>query len=421
VKLFYDVMRLPVVKRTGKGKGKNKGQPSTDRESVAIWTRAHPEHKEFLQALQNYAELCKFQSTYVTGILRNTVNGRVHPSYNSCGAKTGRTSSKQPNFQNLPSRGDTRKMLLVKRIKKMIAAPEGYVLLGADEASIEMRWAAIISKDPKLVECFQGDGLIHERVCKELFDYVDCPLSEVKKKYEFERNSVSKKVQFLAIYGGGADALARNVNDSVNERREMAEAKGEECDLKEFTKEHAQEILDRYFQQYSGLSRYIAVMTRFIMEHGYAPSHYGYKRRVPAVNSTDPGVVAEAVRQAINATFQNPASVALLLALCNLQDEIDEMVASGMILETDWLQTGSIHDAGYGQIKRELILLGRDRLVHHLEAPPFPGCEIPLSADAEYGINMAEFSDDFGNALEKEDDEAEEEDAEEISEVEEAA
>lgn len=410
--LFFDVMKLPVVKRTKKGKG----DPATDKESVSIWMRTQPQHREFLQQLQHYSEMCKFLSTYVMGILNKTVNGRVHGVYNACGAKTGRTSSRDPNLQNLPARGDERKMKLVKAIKKMFEAPEGYLMLGADLSAIEMVWAAIVSGDEKLIEIFRQGIDIHGAIAIELFDYIKCHPNEVKKLYEFERNSVSKTVQFLSIYGGGADALARKVNDSIAERQEMAKAKGEVLELQEYTKDMAQEILDNYFHKYQGVDRYIKDTTLQALQQGYVTSFFGYRRRIPAVNSTDEGVKAQAVRQATNATIQNPASVGLLLSLCNLQEEIDAKVEAGEWAADDYLLTGPIHDAAYQQVRSGLIIEARDLLLSHMTTPPMENCPVPIRAEAEWGKTWADFTTDFGSALV----DAEEEDDEE-DDIEEAA
>jgi len=401
--LFFDVMKMDVVKRT------KKGAPATDKEAMSIWMRSEPRHKEFLQKIQHYSEMCKFLSTYVIGVLSKTVNGRVHGTYNACGAKTGRSSSRDPNLQNLPARGDERKMKLVKAIKKMFEAPEGRVLLGADLSAIEMRWAAIVSGDEKLIEIFKQGIDIHGAIAKELFDYITCPPNDVKKQYEFERNSVSKTVQFLSIYGGGPDALAKKVNESIIERQELAKSKGETLDLQEYTKDMAQQILDEYFAKYKGVDQYIKDMTISTLEKGYALSYYGYKRRVPAINSDDEGIKAQAVRQAINATIQNPASVSLLLSICNLQEEIDE---SG----SDVLLIGSCHDANYSEVSRDGLVEARDRLLYHMTQPPMENCPIPMAAEAEWGKNWAEFSEDFGTALvdEEELDEEEDEDMEEL-------
>ena len=400
--LFFEVLGFEVVKRSKISKG-----PATDKEAVSIWMRTIPEHKKFLQDLQHYSEMSKFLSTYVIGILSKTVNGRVHPTYNACGAKTGRTSSKDPNFQNLPARGDDRKMKLVKAIKKMIEAPEGHLLLGADLSAIEMAWACIVSGDKKLEEIFVNGIDIHGAVACELFDYIECHPNEVKKLYEFERNSVSKAVQFLSIYGGTADALSRKVNDSIIERQEMAKAKGETLDLVEYTKEMAQGILDDYFRKYSGVNQYIKDTTLFALQHGYTVSPYGYRRRVPAVNSDDEGVKAQAIRQAINSTIQNPASVGLLLSICNLQEEIDDKGLPILLL-------GTCHDACYCQVTAVELITARDRLLYHMTQPPTPDCPIPIRAEAEFGKDWASFTTDFGTAMVDLSDEDEELEEDEI-------
>lgn len=396
--LFFNVMKLPVVSKSKKTK-----KPSTDKEAVSTWMRSQPKHKEFLQGLQRYMEMCKFLSTYVIGILSKTVNGRVHPSFNPIGCKTGRSSSSGPNFQNIPARGDDRKMKLVKSIKKMIEAPEGRTLLGADLSGIEMRWACIVSGDTKLTEIFNGDGLVHEAVAQELFDYIKCERKDIKKLYEFERNSVSKTVQFLSIFGGGGDALAKKVNESIIERQEMAKAKGETLVMKVWTKDDGQKVLDNYFKKYSGVNRYIMLTEQFANKNGYTVSPYGYRRRVPAVTSTDEGIKAQAIRQAINATIQNPASISLLLGMCNLQEEIDEKGYDIKLL-------GSIHDAGYAEPSDDMLIQGRDLLLSHITAPPIPNCPIPIEAEAEHGRTWADFSTDFGNALIEQDETEEDED-----------
>ena len=410
--LFFDVLRFPVVKKTKKGKG---GSPATDKEALSIWMRTIPEHREFLRKLQHYGEATKFLSTYVIGILNKTVNGRVHPTYNAVGAKTGRTSSTRPNFQNLPARGDDIKMKLVKAIKMMIAAPDGTGLLGADLGAIEMRWACIVSGDTKLEQIFKDGIDIHGAIAKELFDYIECHPNEVKKKYEFERNSVSKTVQFLSIYGGGPDALSKKVNESIIERQELAKSKVVELSLTEYTRDMAQEILDDYFRKYQGVSQYIKDTTLQTLKTGYAVSPYGFRRRVPAVHSDDDKLKGQAVRQAVNATIQNPASVSLLLALCDLQEEIDCLAEQGDIYPNDFLLLGAVHDAGYCQVNSKMMLEGRDLLLKHLTKPPLPNCPIPICADAEWGKNWAEFSEDFGTALVdmEESDEEEETDSEE--------
>ena len=403
--LFFDVMKLKVVKYTkAKDASGKRTTPSTDRESLEEWFYTTPKYGTLLETLQYYAELKKIKSTYVVGILSKTVNGRVHPTYSPIGAKPGRISAKDPNFMNLPARPRKpyyiEKLPLVKMVKKMVKAEDGRFLVGSDLSAIEMRWACIVSGDKKLEEIFNTGLDIHGAIAKELFDYIKCHPNEVKKLYEFERNSISKRVQFLSIYGGGPDTLAKGVN--IENRNRKDENGNKLSD--DMTTDQAQEILDNYFIRYSGVKQCIEDTTKFIEQNGYSLSVFGRKRRIPEVNAEDEGARARAIRQGVNAIFQSPASDSLLLALYELLIYIEDN-------NIDFKLCGPIHDAGYGETSEEYKLGARDLLLKYLQVPPFP-VTIPITADCEGGQSWADFSEDFGNELSKEESEDSEDEEE---------
>lgn len=95
--LFFTVMGLPVVKYT-KARDANgkRTTPSTDKEVLEKWGFDYPKAADFLDQLKTYGELCKMKSTYVESIINKSVNGRIYPTYNTCGCKPGRWSSKNP-------------------------------------------------------------------------------------------------------------------------------------------------------------------------------------------------------------------------------------------------------------------------------------------------------------------------------------
>ena len=51
--------------------------------------------------------------------------GRLHAHFDQIGADTGRFSSKNPNLQNIPARGDN-------SVRRMFKATEGYTFVGSD-------------------------------------------------------------------------------------------------------------------------------------------------------------------------------------------------------------------------------------------------------------------------------------------------
>lgn len=118
------------------------GQPSTDKDALAKLAE-HP----FVQTLLAWREIDYVFTTYIYGsalVVRG--DGRVHPSWNTTGARTGRWSS-SPNFQNWPV-----------WLRRAIEAPEGWVIVGADYSQLELRIMAALCGDPNLIErCKNAD------------------------------------------------------------------------------------------------------------------------------------------------------------------------------------------------------------------------------------------------------------------------
>jgi DNA polymerase I-like protein with 3'-5' exonuclease and polymerase domains len=421
--LFFDVMGLPVEKYTkAKDAEGKRTTPAIDKEVMDAWISKYPKHETLLVKIRTYNELVKMRSTYVEAILEKAIVGpdgvaRIHPRYNVCGARTGRLSSSDPNWQNVPAHSDE-----AKNVKKVVAVSDSSKeLLGADLGAAEMRYAQIVSGDQKLEAIFAGSGKVHEEICKEVFN-LTCSLGEVKSKYP-ELRQISKTIQFLSIYGGGPDALASKIKIGKNRATEIlaalegkSEAAAELADMfampietahkvlasvdkigalrKAFerTSEQAQQLLDDYFRKYSGVNRFITDTTSFTKEHGYSLSMLGRKRRVPGVKSDDNASVQRAVRQAVNATVQSIASDGLMLSVCDLIDHIErEGITWAKVL-------GVIHDSAYLEVDKSRLLEARDLLLHFLRQYPAAirdQVTIPMVADAEHGRNWAEFDEKF--------------------------
>ena len=63
--------------------------------------------RDFAEAYVRYNALRTYISTFVEGMQNNVdENGFIHPEFMQCVTATGRLSSRNPNFQNMP-RGST--------------------------------------------------------------------------------------------------------------------------------------------------------------------------------------------------------------------------------------------------------------------------------------------------------------------------
>jgi DNA polymerase I len=93
--------------------------------------------------------LNKVRNTYIAQFLREIEDdGRIHPMYNSHLVRTIRSSSDHPNWQNIPVRDEEAKEIT----RSGIFPSKGNKLLEWDYKAIEVRIAAVYTKDPVLID-----------------------------------------------------------------------------------------------------------------------------------------------------------------------------------------------------------------------------------------------------------------------------
>lgn len=110
--LLYDILNL---------KSSDKKKPRGTGKDIL------KEHKlPLTDAILEYRTVEKLMNTYILKLPKciEPKTGRIHGSFNQCGADTGRFSSSDPNLQNIPSKN--------KEIRKLFTAPTGYVMVGGD-------------------------------------------------------------------------------------------------------------------------------------------------------------------------------------------------------------------------------------------------------------------------------------------------
>lgn len=142
--------------------------------------------------LLEHSELKKQLTSYYNSYLKLTEGyGRVHPSYKQHGTVSGRLSCADPNMQQLPRDSP---------IKSLFLPEPGYELWEIDFRNIELRLAAVYSKDPNLLEIFKAEGDVHQLTA----DLVGISRQD------------AKMVNFLVTFLGGAELLASKLNKPVS-------------------------------------------------------------------------------------------------------------------------------------------------------------------------------------------------------------
>jgi DNA polymerase-1 len=102
-----------------------------------------------------------------------------------------------------------------------------------------------------------------------------------------EERQLGKGVNFLTAYGGGAHKLARTT--------------GIELD-------HAKFVIDRYYQQFSGITQWKQSVIREGLSKGYVTTMSGRRRRLPDLRSPNQELRSRAERQAVIAVVQGSAA-----------------------------------------------------------------------------------------------------------------
>ena len=153
---MFEKLEIPIL-----GIGRTKTGLSTSAEELDKLKDQHP----IIPLVQEYRELTKLASTYIDALpeLINKKTGRLHTSYNQTVTATGRLSSSDPNLQNIPIRTD-----LGREIRKAFIASPGYLLLGLDYSQIELRLAASMSGDKKMIAAFKNGADIHTATAAEI-------------------------------------------------------------------------------------------------------------------------------------------------------------------------------------------------------------------------------------------------------------
>lgn len=225
---------------------------STDKTALGVFATKY----KWVDKLLEYKKLTKLLSTYVEGIQRDTKFGIIQPNFLQHGTTSGRYSCRHPNFQNLP-RDD-------KRIKGCIIPRPGRVFVGSDQSQLEPRVFASQSKDERLQRCFENGDDFYSVIGMEIFDKYDCSVKKsdensFAKKYH-ELREIAKKVALSATYGTTPPKMAPLVGKSI-----------EEC----------KEIIDRYFEQFPSVRKFMLESHEAAKKDGRVVNLYGRPRRMP--------------------------------------------------------------------------------------------------------------------------------------------
>ena len=349
--IIYDKLGLK-PKRQKKTAG---GARSTRESELSQMKDDHP----IINAILRYRELSKLVSTYVDNLPPLVKeDGRLRTTFLQTGTVTGRIGSRDPNLQNIPVRTEEG-----RAVRQAFVAEEGYKLLSIDYSQIELRIAAILSEDQKMLEIFQSGQDVHSAVASRVFGVEESEVTPDMRRR-------AKVINFGILYGMGVNALRANLGEDTS-------------------REEAQEFLNAYFNTFTRLAEYLEETKVYAREHGFTKTLFGRRRYFPGIQSSAPFLRASAERMAINAPIQGTEGDILRIAMVN----VDNYLNSNN-LNDDARTLLQVHDELVFEVKEEKLAELAPSLAKIMREV-FTGHDIkqiPIEVEAKVGDNWSEMT-----------------------------
>lgn len=338
--ILFEQQKLPVIKKTPTG------SPSTAEEVLQELALDYPLPK----VLMEYRGLAKLKSTYTDKLpqMINPTTNRIHTSYHQAVAATGRLSSQDPNLQNIPI-----KTAEGRRIRQAFIAAKGFKLVAADYSQIELRIMAHLSNDEGLLSAFSQGLDVHRATAAEVFGVaVDAVTNEMRRS--------AKAINFGLIYGMSAFGLAKQLHVGRNE---------------------AQQYIDRYFERYPGVQRYMNEIRAQAHEQGFVETIFGRRLYLPDINAKNKNMQMAAERTAINAPMQGTAADIIKKAMISVEGWLAESGLDAKIIM-------QVHDELVLEVAEAQVEKVCEGLIARMSAAA--NLKVPLLVEAGVGNNWDE-------------------------------
>lgn len=356
--IIFDEMNLGEGMGSKRLKKTASGARSTKESELEKLKGVHP----IIDKILEYRELAKLLSTYIDPLpLLTDSKNRLHAKFLQAGTTTGRMSSQNPNLQNIPTKTE-----LGRRVRGGFIAEKGNVLLSFDYSQIELRIAAILSKDGALLEIFKNGHDVHNSVAARVFKVKEADVTK-------EMRRQAKVINFGILYGMGVNALRANLGS---------------------TKDEAQTFYNEYFKTFSGLAEFLEETKRSAEQKGYTETLFGRRRYFEGIRSKLPFIRAAAERMAINAPIQGTSADIIKISMRRIFDYINDPKNKGIHGRVKMLL--QVHDELVFEVKDDKVFIKQiakeiqNLMQDVLSEEQSKG--VPLVTSSNIGLNWDEMS-----------------------------
>lgn len=313
----------------------------------------------FIECILDYRDITKVLSTYVKGLLgvADTEN-RVHTQFNLAGTQTGRLSANSPALQTIPQ-------MKGLEVRRGFIVPPDYVFMKADYSQLELRVAAFITQDERMIQAYRDDRDIHIEVASAMFGVPATEIAErlaAKDPQAKAWRYAAKFVDFGILYGRHAKSIAY----------------GPELRDYGWSERDAQKFIDRYLGQFPGLKTWMEDTQKAAVTDHELETPLGRRRRWSLITNAN---YLDVQRQALNFPIQSTASDFTLTSLVKLTKKLRPMKSHILMTVHDEIDL-AVHMS-------ELSVVAQ--MVQETMTKELPiDCNVPIVAEIEIGQNWAD-------------------------------
>jgi DNA polymerase-1 len=191
------------------------GKISVDKEQLDILTRdSNPRVSHLAQQVLEFRKSEKLASSYFQNFLSKNIDGILHPSIKTLGARTSRMSITDPALQTLPSDGN-----IVR--KSFIPREPGNRIITSDLDQVEFRMFASYCQDPGLIEMFR----LADETGSDAFTQIGRQVyQDPTMKKSDPRRSLIKGVIYGRLYGAGVAKQASTAGVAVEQMQAVSDS-----------------------------------------------------------------------------------------------------------------------------------------------------------------------------------------------------
>ena len=305
---------------------------------------------EFLTKLMRLNAVSVYLDSFIAGIKTWTrPSGLLHAQFNQTVTRTGRLSSSNPNFQNLPkgNKFPVRKCL--------VSRFDGGQILEIDFSGLEFRVAGELSRDSQIIEDVRNGKDVHKQTASIINQ---CDVEEVTK----DMRQAAKAYTFAPLYGG------MGANEPP----------------------HVQAYFGEYFNIYKGLSEWHKELMNEVLRSGIVQTPSGRQFHFPNARRLANGRVTNATA-VVNYPVQSFATADIVPLSCirAYQEFKRRQFKTRLVLTVHDSIVCDVYPGEMSEVLEVLIWAMEkvdEDLIDRFEYHPV----LPLTTEAEAGKNWME-------------------------------